>query len=125
MADLEDEDDWNTSDEPCEDDTESNSAVAESSLDRLACALGGKTILPIVMSQVQQMLGNQDYKYRHAGLMAVSAVGEGCIKQMEPTLPQIVDPILGFLKDPVSYLLLVTGVKKLEGIFKIKMTILL
>lgn len=100
MTELEDEEDWAQSDESVEEDSDSNAAMAESSLDRLACALGGKTMLPIVMAQVQTMLQSPDWKMRYAGLMAVSAVGEGCSKQMEPLLTQIVDPILGFLKDP-------------------------
>lgn len=40
--------------------------------------------------------------YRHAALMALSAVGEGCHKQMEALLPQIMDGVLSFLQDPVS-----------------------
>lgn len=39
---------------------------------------------------------------RHAALMALSAVGEGCHKQMEAMLPQIMDGVLSFLQDPVS-----------------------
>ena len=100
MTELDDEENWAQSDESVEEDSDSNAAMAESSLDRLACALGGKTMLPIVMAQVQTMLQSPDWKMRYAGLMAVSAVGEGCSKQMEPLLTQIVDPILGFLKDP-------------------------
>lgn len=34
--------------------------------------------------------------------MAISAVGEGCHKQMQPVLNDILDGILGFLQDPVS-----------------------
>lgn len=40
--------------------------------------------------------------YRHAALMAISAVGEGCHKQMEAILPQIMDGVIQFLQDPVS-----------------------
>jgi hypothetical protein len=36
--------------------------------------------------------------------MALSAVGEGCHKQMEAMLPQIMDGVLSFLQDPVSTL---------------------
>jgi len=102
MTELDEEDDWDTSDEPVEEDSDSDAPMAESSLDRFACALGGKIVLPIVMGQVQAMLLATEWEQRYAGLMAVSAVGEGCSKQMEPLLPQIVDPILGFLRDPVS-----------------------
>ena len=45
------------------------------------------------------MLNSENWKYRHAGLMAISAVGEGCHKQMEAMLPQIMDAIIGFLRD--------------------------
>lgn len=40
--------------------------------------------------------------FRHAALMAISAVGEGCHKQMQPMLQDILDGILNFLQDPVS-----------------------
>ncbi|CAL8124033.1 unnamed protein product [Orchesella dallaii] len=100
MTSLDDEFEWEKSDEPVEEDSDAEATTAESSLDRFACALGGKTILPIVMTQVHTMLMSPQWEQRYAGLMAVSAVGEGCSKQMEPLLPQIVDPILGFLRDP-------------------------
>ena len=35
--------------------------------------------------------------------MAISAVGEGCHKQMETMLSQIVESVLPFLGDQVSY----------------------
>lgn len=43
-----------------------------------------------------------DWKYRHAGLMALSAIGEGCHQQMEGILNEIVNLVLLFLQDPVS-----------------------
>lgn len=44
--------------------------------------------------------------YRHAALMAISAVGEGCHKQMEAILPQIMDGVIQFLQDPVSLIII-------------------
>lgn len=44
----------------------------------------------------------EDWKYRHAALMAISACGEGCHKQMEERLDGIVEAILPKLFDPVS-----------------------
>uniref|UniRef100_A0A8D0L417 Importin 5 n=1 Tax=Sphenodon punctatus TaxID=8508 RepID=A0A8D0L417_SPHPU len=41
-----------------------------------------------------------DWKYRHAGLMALSAIGEGCHQQMEGILNEIVNFVLLFLQDP-------------------------
>ncbi|KAK9504651.1 hypothetical protein O3M35_010937 [Rhynocoris fuscipes] len=99
MTDLDDSPEWSVSDEIVEEDNESNNVVAESALDRLACGLGGKTILPQVLSNIPQMLSNANWKYRHAALMAISAVGEGCFKQMESMLPQIMDGVLNYLQD--------------------------
>lgn len=100
MVDLEDDPEWSVSDELEDEDAESNSVAGESSLDRLACGLGGKTVLPHIIVSVPQMLQNGDWRYRHAGLMAISAVGEGCYKQMETLLADIVNTVLPFLTDP-------------------------
>jgi hypothetical protein len=101
MLDLEDSPDWSTFKDDVEDqDSDSNAVAGETSLDRLACALGGKVVLPYVMSTVSPMLTNVDWRYRHAALMAMSAIGEGCHTQMESLLPQLVDAILPFLQDP-------------------------
>nr|CAD7437675.1 unnamed protein product [Timema bartmani] len=100
MTDIEDEPDWSISDEIVDEDNDSNTVVAESALDRLACGLGGKTIMPLIEQNIPSMLANTDWKYRHAALMALSAVGEGCHKQMETSLPQIMNGVLNFLSDP-------------------------
>ncbi|XP_026272263.1 importin-5 [Frankliniella occidentalis] len=100
MTDLEDDDDWSAGDEIIEEDNDCNNVVAESALDRLACGLGGKTMLPHIVQNIPQMLENPDWKYRHAALMAISAVGEGCHKQMEAMLPQIMEVVIKYLIDP-------------------------
>ena len=80
MADLDEDEEWSISDDLTEEDNDSNSVVAEAALDRLACGIGGKTVLPHIIQSLPTMLGNPDWKYRHAALMAISAVGEGCHK---------------------------------------------
>lgn len=100
MVDLPEEPDWAVQDEVLDEDNDSDPVVGESSLDRLACCLGGKTILPLVVNCLSQMLSSEDWRHRHAALMAVSAVGEGCHKQMEALLPEMVDEILKYLQDP-------------------------
>ncbi|XP_014214927.1 importin-5 [Copidosoma floridanum] len=99
MADIDDEENWSLADEVSEDDNDTNNVVAESALDRLACGLGGKTILPQIVQNIPSMLESPDWKYRHAALMAISAAGEGCHKQMEQILPQIMDGIMRYLQD--------------------------
>lgn len=100
MADLDDDDNWAVSDEVNEDDCSDNNVIAESALDRLACGLGGKLILPQILSNISGMLANPDWKQRHAALMAISATGEGCHKQMEGLLDDIMSGVLNFLRDP-------------------------
>jgi len=99
MTDVDDEEDWATSDELADDDNDSNAVVAESALDRLACGLGGKTVFPHILNTTPQMMQHPDWKCRHAALMAISAAGEGCHKQMESYLPQIMDAVMNFVND--------------------------
>jgi len=47
------------------------------------------------------MLAHSDWKFRHAALMAISATGEGCHKQMESYLSQIMDGVMNFINDSV------------------------
>ncbi|KAK7893324.1 hypothetical protein WMY93_022476 [Mugilogobius chulae] len=100
MVDLEEDDEWAQADELEDDDFDSNAVAGESALDRIACGLGGKIILPIIKQHIMQMLQNSDWKYRHAGLMALSAIGEGCHQQMETILGDIVRVVLEYCADP-------------------------
>ena len=77
--------------------------MAESALDRLACGLGGKTVFPWILTNTPTMMQQSDWKFRHAALMAISAAGEGCHKQMEGYLPQIMDAVMNFVNDPVRH----------------------
>uniref|UniRef100_A0A8C4QHS1 Karyopherin (importin) beta 3 n=1 Tax=Eptatretus burgeri TaxID=7764 RepID=A0A8C4QHS1_EPTBU len=99
MMDLEDDEEWSLSDELEDDNYDSNAVAGESALDRLACGLGGKTVLPHVTPNIMQLLQNSEWKCRHAALMALSAIGEGCHKQMESMLPEIVAFVLPYLRD--------------------------
>lgn len=100
MVDLDDDPEWSVQDEIEDEDEESNPITGESAMDRLACALGGKTMLPHILTNVNSMLSHADWKYRYAGLMTLSSTAEGAHKQMETYLDQMVDGIIGFLKDP-------------------------
>ena len=59
-----------------------DAAVTEESLDRLSMALGGETICPLLFSAVPAFLGSQDWRHRHAGIMAISVSAEGAIKYL-------------------------------------------
>ena len=68
--------------------------VAETSLDRLACALGGRSLLPHILSNVPQMLTNESWQYRQAALNVLAATAEGCSKHMMPMLDEVVTRLL-------------------------------
>jgi len=73
--------------------------VGEEALDRLAIALGGKAMVPVLFEKIQQLIKSPDWKQRHAALMAISQSGEGCEKQMAANLQQIVTMIVGHFRD--------------------------
>ncbi|CAH0600347.1 unnamed protein product [Chrysodeixis includens] len=100
MCELDDEQDWSMQDDAAEDDNEQNYVAAESALDRMCCGLGGKIMLALIVGRVPEMLNSEDWRRRHAALMAVSSAGEGCHKQMEQMLDQVVSAVLNYLTDP-------------------------
>lgn len=65
-------------------------------------------MLNLIVGRVPEMLHHEDWRRRHAALMAVSSAGEGCHKQMEQMLDQVVSAVLNYLTDPVRYFLYMT-----------------
>ena len=85
---------WESQDDH-EDDTDvANYDVGEEALDRLAIALGGKTMMPVLFEKIQAWFEAPNWKQRHAALMAISQTGEGCEAQMAKMLEQIVSTIV-------------------------------
>lgn len=68
-------------------------------LDRMALAVGGKTLLPIISSALPQYMASEDWRRRHAALMALAQVVEGCSKLMSKQTDQAVSPSLTLLSD--------------------------
>jgi len=99
MTDLEDEENWAMEDEVEDVDSDENCVAAEAALDRLACALGGKMVMPHIIQAVPPMLQSKEWKHRYAGLMAISASAEGCKKAMEANLQGIVMACLPYVAD--------------------------
>ncbi|KAF8952312.1 armadillo-type protein [Flammula alnicola] len=80
-------------------ETDSPPALYEQSLDRLACAMGGKSILPPAFQYIPSMMVSFDWRVRHAGLMAIAAIGEGTGKVMQKELQTIVDMVTPMFND--------------------------
>jgi len=85
---------WEEEDDDDEKTDITNYDVGEEALDRISIALGGKTMVPVLFSKIQEMFKSADWKQRHAALMAISQSGEGCEQQMEKDLENIVGMIV-------------------------------
>lgn len=99
MSSMEEDPDWYTS-RSNDKDADEPDAIAESALDRISNALGGKVLLPILMEELTAMLRRPEWQARHAALMAFSNAGEGCRNQLMHDIDRVVGGILNFLDDP-------------------------
>ncbi|KAF5347677.1 hypothetical protein D9758_014842 [Tetrapyrgos nigripes] len=125
---------WLGGDPSTSSSTENDSppALYEQSLDRIACAMGGRAVLPpafqVSLSAVSvylvtvtnpitrslapslqtgssttqyipAMLASYDWRARHAGLMAIAAIGEGTGKVMVSELGKIVGLVIPMFRD--------------------------
>ncbi|KAJ7512803.1 armadillo-type protein [Mycena galericulata] len=80
-------------------EAESAPAMYEQSLDRLACAVGGRAVLPPAFQYIPSMMASYDWRVRHAGLMAVAAIAEGTAKVMENELGKVVELVTPMFHD--------------------------
>ena len=48
--------------------------MGEEALDRLAIAMGGKAMVPVLFERIRQLIKSSEWKHRHAALMAISQV---------------------------------------------------
>lgn len=69
-------------------------------MDRLANKLGGATVLPPTFTWLPRMIASGSWRDRHAALMAISAISEGCEELMEGELDKVLDLVTPALKDP-------------------------
>ncbi|KAJ3075622.1 hypothetical protein HDU98_007434 [Podochytrium sp. JEL0797] len=102
MAQIEDNESWYTTEDLSQDDDDNDEdyVFGEQAIDRLSIALGGKTMLTIAFTLIPKLLGSPDWKQRHAGLLAVSVMGEGCRDQMVDSLKEVTDLVIPYLRDP-------------------------
>ncbi|PHH83153.1 hypothetical protein CDD83_3054 [Cordyceps sp. RAO-2017] len=95
MTDLgEDDDDaseWLASDDLDQDESDRNHVAGEQTMDRLANRLGGQTILAPTFNWLPRMMTSMAWRDRHAALMAISAISEGCRDLMIGELSQVLD----------------------------------
>lgn len=100
MLEIEDEPEWYDLDDDDDNSEYTHFDCGQESLDRLAIALGGKAVLPVAESIISAFLQNTNWVYRHAALLALSQIGEGCQKQIEQKLGNVIHLALSKFLDP-------------------------
>lgn len=77
-----------------------NHVAGEQCMDRLANKLGGQAVLPPTFSWLPRMMTSTAWRDRHAALMAISAISEGCRELMIGELDKVLDLVIPALRDP-------------------------
>lgn len=77
-----------------------NHVAGEQCMDRLANKLGGAAVLPPTFNWLPQMMISNSWRDRHAALMAISAISEGCRELMENELDKVLDLVVPALRYP-------------------------
>lgn len=79
-----------------------NHVAGEQCMDRLANKLTGQTILQPTFTWLPRMMQSDAWRDRHAALMAISAISEGCRELMEGELNSVLALVVPALRDPHS-----------------------
>ncbi|WEW55410.1 importin subunit beta-3 [Emydomyces testavorans] len=99
---LDDDDasEWGASEDLDLEECDKNHVAGEQCMDRLANRLGGQVILPPTFNWVPRMISSSAWRDRHAALMAISAISEGCGDLMVGELDQVLALVIPALQDP-------------------------
>ncbi|KAL4781897.1 armadillo-type protein [Aspergillus varians] len=104
MTDIgEDDDDaseWNASEDLDLEESDLNHVAGEQCMDRLANKLGGQIVLPVTFEWIPKLMSSAAWRDRHAALMAISAISEGCRDLMVGELDQVLRIVVPALQDP-------------------------
>ncbi|KAF1824854.1 ARM repeat-containing protein [Dissoconium aciculare CBS 342.82] len=99
-ADDEDAEEWLAAEDIDFDETDTNHVAGEQVMDRLANKIGGKDLLPPTFIWLPRMLETGSWRDKHAALMCISAISEGCQDLMEAELESVLRLLMPSLEDP-------------------------
>ncbi|KAI9729351.1 MAG: hypothetical protein M1834_006874 [Cirrosporium novae-zelandiae] len=91
---------WLEAEDVDTDESDSNHVTGEQCMDRLATRLGGATLLPPTFNWLPRMITSATWRDRHAALMAISAISEGCRDLMIGELGKVLELVVPTLQDP-------------------------
>jgi len=103
LLDIEDDPAWHAAEDE-KDENEGEGELFEfgqECLDRIAIALGGKTLVPVAGTMLPVLLADADWKKRQAALVCLAQIAEGCVKVMseEAVMGQLVGMCLQGARD--------------------------
>jgi hypothetical protein len=102
LLDIEDDPAWHRADtdaHACDGDGELFE-FGQECLDRLALALGGAAVAPLAAAALPALAADPDWRRRHAALVMLAQIAEGCAKVMSGQLDALVSATLAGLADP-------------------------
>jgi len=102
LLDIEDEPQWHEADTD-QYEEEGNGELfddGQEALDRMAISLGGKALVPAAANILPIWLNDQDWRKRHASLICLAQIAEGCAKVMSTSMDSLVGMCLRGLQDP-------------------------
>eukprot|EP01105_Mastigella_eilhardi_P025828 TRINITY_DN7173_c0_g1_i1.p1 TRINITY_DN7173_c0_g1~~TRINITY_DN7173_c0_g1_i1.p1 ORF type:complete len:1147 (-),score=339.51 TRINITY_DN7173_c0_g1_i1:29-3400(-) len=98
MLEVEDDPDWETN---FDDTNVATPEVAETALSRIATAVGGKTVGPLMFAHIPSLLSNDaHWQHRWAAVLAISVTAEGCNFVFRQNLAEILKMVVPLLGDP-------------------------
>ena len=100
LLDIEDEAEWHSALDTHENAGEGDMYdVGQDCLDRLSIAIGGKTIMPLAGQVLPVLLKDEDWRKRHAVLITLAQIAEGCQKVLLNQISSAVDCCVQGIQD--------------------------
>lgn len=69
----------------------------ETCMDKVSLSLGGKVLMPHIITPIHELLSSSEWTHVYAAIMALSLIAEGCKKQFLQNVKEIVELILPHL----------------------------
>ncbi|KAL6755245.1 armadillo-type protein [Haematococcus lacustris] len=103
LLDVEDDPLWHQAEDEEHEDEGSGElyGFAQECLDRIAISLGGNAIVPTAGNLLPAWLQDADWRKRHAALICLAQIAEGCKKVMLTQVVALVDMCVKGLADPM------------------------
>lgn len=102
LLDVEDDPLWHNADSEQHEDDGNGELYdfGQECLDRLSNAMGGAVILPAAAQLLPAWLGDADWRRRHAVLICLAQIAEGCAEEMGDQLAALTEMCIKGLQDP-------------------------